>query len=277
MKRLLAIASLAVLLAVQTSPAAAHEYDRDDSDHPLRYVGYALHPFGVLVEKVILRPIHAFVSKPDNDIIFGHEVRHGDHGHDHGHGHMETVTPQAPVAEVPLAVPQEPPTMPEALPVPPDAPAERRIERADFPGARTIYFDYNKSAIRDDMMEDMTKNLNVLKENPDLQVQIVGHTDERGSTEYNFHLGTRRAEVVQKYLVDNGIAADRITIQSRGKEEPADPGHDEDAWAQNRRAEFYKLMVIETAPGATAKPTAEATEPAESKPQVWGRRVSAAN
>jgi hypothetical protein len=63
------------LMALSTPAAWAHEYDRDDSDHPLRYVAYVVHPVGVAVEYAVLRPIHWLVSQPNLDIIFGHEPR----------------------------------------------------------------------------------------------------------------------------------------------------------------------------------------------------------
>ena len=69
-------------------------------------------------------------------------------------------------------------------------------------------------------------------------IKIEGHCDERGTVEYNLGLGDRRAMSVKNYLIDLGISADRIETISYGKERPVDPGHNEDAWAKNRRAEF---------------------------------------
>jgi peptidoglycan-associated lipoprotein len=69
-------------------------------------------------------------------------------------------------------------------------------------------------------------------------VRIEGNCDERGSDDYNMALGERRAKAAKDYLVNLGIASDRISTISYGEEKPADPGHDEEAWARNRRAEF---------------------------------------
>ena len=71
-------------------------------------------------------------------------------------------------------------------------------------------------------------------------VEIQGNCDERGSVEYNLALGERRARSCKEYLVDYGIQAARITTVSFGKERPLDPGHDEEAWARNRRAHFVE-------------------------------------
>jgi peptidoglycan-associated lipoprotein len=74
--------------------------------------------------------------------------------------------------------------------------------------------------------------------NPKMQIQIEGHTDERGSSEYNVALGQQRAASVKRYLTQHGIADGRITIISYGEERPAATGHDETSWSHNRRAEF---------------------------------------
>ena len=79
--------------------------------------------------------------------------------------------------------------------------------------------------------------MNILKGN----FQIEGHCDERGSSEYNLALCERRAGSAKNYLVTLGVPADRLSIISYGKEKPINPGHDEDAWAQNRRAQFMEI------------------------------------
>lgn len=108
---------------------------------------------------------------------------------------------------------------------------------------RTIYFDYDRSEIRADQLENMEFNLGYLTSNPEVDILIEGHCDERGTTEYNFALGERRAETVKAYYVKNGVADARLQILSKGEEEPVDPGHDESAWSQNRRAHF-KLITL---------------------------------
>ena len=81
-------------------------------------------------------------------------------------------------------------------------------------------------------------NAEVLKKYPTWVVTIEGHCDERGTAEYNLALGERRATVVKTYLTSLGISPDRVRTVSYGKEFPFNPGHTEDAWAQNRRGHF---------------------------------------
>ena len=78
----------------------------------------------------------------------------------------------------------------------------------------------------------------MLNANPGLRLRIAGHTDERGSDEYNLALGQRRAAAAKRYLTQHGIAENRIEIISFGEERPAQQGSDESAWSQNRRDEF---------------------------------------
>lgn len=105
--------------------------------------------------------------------------------------------------------------------------------------AAMVHFDFDKSNIRaGEDTQVLDQKLAVLQANPGLQVEIVGNCDERGSDEYNMALGNRRALSAKQYLVSRGIAADRITTRSMGKENPLNAGHTEDAWAQNRRDEF---------------------------------------
>ena len=103
---------------------------------------------------------------------------------------------------------------------------------------RTIYFDFDSSTLRSDAREGLSANASYLKSNGSVAIVIEGNTDERGSTEYNLALGKRRAEAAQKYLVDMGIDAKRLSTVSYGEEKPAVEGHNELAWAKNRRDDF---------------------------------------
>jgi hypothetical protein len=78
MKKLMCAALFAAALMLAPGRAGAHTYDRDDSDYPLRYVAYALHPLGIAAEYLVLRPIHWVVSRPNLDIVFGHEPHESD-------------------------------------------------------------------------------------------------------------------------------------------------------------------------------------------------------
>jgi peptidoglycan-associated lipoprotein len=101
-----------------------------------------------------------------------------------------------------------------------------------------IHFDFDKSDLRDDARAALDAKIPVLLANPDVNIRIAGHTDERGSVEYNIALGQRRAASAKRYLTERGVAANRIETVSFGEGRPVAEGHDEAAWAQNRRDEF---------------------------------------
>jgi peptidoglycan-associated lipoprotein len=105
--------------------------------------------------------------------------------------------------------------------------------------ATMIHFDFDKSNIRTgEDTQTLDQKFAILQANPGLSIEIVGNCDERGSDEYNMALGNRRALAAKQYLVSRGISADRISTKSMGEENPINPAHTEDAWAQNRRDEF---------------------------------------
>lgn len=104
-----------------------------------------------------------------------------------------------------------------------------------------IYFDFDKATIRKDMVKDAEANAKWLVENPTMKVLVEGHCDQRGTIEYNFALGSRRADAMQKFLISRGVKAENISTISKGKEEPKDAGNNEAAWAKNRRDEFKFL------------------------------------
>jgi peptidoglycan-associated lipoprotein len=101
-----------------------------------------------------------------------------------------------------------------------------------------VYFDYDQAELRADTRQSLDAKLPILTANPSLTIRIAGHTDERGSEEYNLALGQRRAAEARRYLVERGVSQGRIEIVSFGEAQPAANGATEDAWAQNRRAEF---------------------------------------
>ena len=103
---------------------------------------------------------------------------------------------------------------------------------------RKVYFDFDAYNLRSDARDALQHNAQLLRDNPDVRIQIEGNCDERGSDEYNLALGKKRAEAAKSYLVDLGIDPSRISTLSYGEENPAVRGHNEMAWAQNRRDEF---------------------------------------
>ena len=107
--------------------------------------------------------------------------------------------------------------------------------------ATMIHFDYDKALIRGGDAGVLDQKVAILQANPALRIRISGHCDERGSDEYNLALGNRRATAAKQYVVSHGIDGSRIETVSYGEERPIASGHDEAAWAQNRRDEFEIL------------------------------------
>jgi peptidoglycan-associated lipoprotein len=101
-----------------------------------------------------------------------------------------------------------------------------------------IHFEFDKSRLLPEAKAILRVKAEWLKANPEARAIIEGHCDERGTNEYNLALGDRRAQSAKTYLVDLGIAAERLTCISYGEERPLDPGHNEAAWAKNRRDQF---------------------------------------
>jgi peptidoglycan-associated lipoprotein len=106
---------------------------------------------------------------------------------------------------------------------------------------QTAYFDFDSYKINGSAKSALKADADYLKANPNATVQIEGHCDERGTTEYNLALGERRANAAKTYLIRLGVEKSRLSTISYGKERPADPGHDESAWSKNRRAAFVIL------------------------------------
>jgi peptidoglycan-associated lipoprotein len=101
-----------------------------------------------------------------------------------------------------------------------------------------VYFDFDSSALSPVAQSVLSAKADYLRDNPGSQVIIEGYCDERGTPEYNLALGDRRAESAKNFLVNLGIDPARLTTISYGEENPVDPGHNEEAWAKNRRANF---------------------------------------
>lgn len=102
----------------------------------------------------------------------------------------------------------------------------------------TIYYDYDQSELTDAARSLLQAKVPVMQANAATRIRITGHTDDRGSSEYNLALGLRRAAEAKAFLVANGIDGGRIDIASMGEEMPAVQGETEEAWSKNRRAEF---------------------------------------
>lgn len=104
----------------------------------------------------------------------------------------------------------------------------------------SIYFDFDKYEIKPEFFPAINHDAETLAQAPNVHVVIEGHCDERGTTEYNLALGQRRAVAVYNALAAQSVAKDRMKTISYGKENPVDPGHNEQAWAKNRYGAFRK-------------------------------------
>ncbi len=129
----------------------------------------------------------------------------------------------------PTETTQPPPT--ETPPPPP--PTSESPERISLEDA---FFDFDDYSLRQDAKSALENDAKYLEKNSGVGVVIEGHCDERGSVEYNLALGEKRARAARDFLVSYGIQGGRLTTISYGKERPFEPGHDESAWAKNRRA-----------------------------------------
>lgn len=115
-------------------------------------------------------------------------------------------------------------------------------DSGNIAGLATVYFDYDKSTLSQESRDVLKANSEWMKKNGNVKIQIEGHTDSRGSIEYNLALGERRANAVMSYLKSLGIPTARMTVISYGKEKPIMTGESESAWAKNRRANFVPVQ-----------------------------------
>lgn len=104
-----------------------------------------------------------------------------------------------------------------------------------------IYFDFDKFNLSPEARKVLAEKASFLNAHPEIKIRVEGHCDERGTREYNLALGERRAKSAQDYLIFLGINPTRISMISYGEERPVDPGHNQEAWAKNRRAHFVVL------------------------------------
>jgi peptidoglycan-associated lipoprotein len=141
------------------------------------------------------------------------------------------------------------PAPPTSVPEPPPVPVEPPITASSDPfrdkdvdiinkdsPLKPVLFAYDSDELDDPARQILNQDAQVLKQYGTWVVTVEGHSDERGTAEYNLALGERRALAAKNYLLSLGIAAERLRTVSYGKEFPFDPGHNEAAWSQNRRA-----------------------------------------
>ncbi len=126
-------------------------------------------------------------------------------------------------------------------PPPPPPPVRKTIEELFGENVRDIYFDYDKSDIRDDAKPTLSTAADFLKQNAGVKFSIEGHCDERGSEEYNLGLGDRRANAIRSYLASLGISSERMNTISYGKERPQCREASEECYQKNRRGHFVMI------------------------------------
>lgn len=147
----------------------------------------------------------------------------------------------------PMPTTQNPPTTETPPPAPmteqPSGPSTVDLFEECTKQLQPVFFDYNKSDIREDQIAALQNNAKVLKNAQcgTVTVLIEGHCDERGTDEYNLALGERRADAAKDYMVNLGIPENRLSTLSYGESRPFAQGHNEEAWAQNRRAHFVAV------------------------------------
>ncbi|MBP6113296.1 MAG: peptidoglycan-associated lipoprotein Pal [Acinetobacter sp.] len=107
-----------------------------------------------------------------------------------------------------------------------------------FLAKRVVHFDYDSSELSNEDYQTLQAHAQFLNANANSKIALTGHTDERGTREYNMALGERRAKAVQSYLITNGVNATQLEAVSYGKEMPINAGHNEAAWKENRRVEL---------------------------------------
>lgn len=155
-----------------------------------------------------------------------------------------STTPEQKPAAAPEAKPAAspaPPPPPAAAPSPPPPAPTPAPMPEPLPEHRSVYFDFDKSLIHDSDFPVIEVNVNYLTHHAARQIRVEGNCDERGSREYNLALGQRRADAVRKRMKLLGVSEARIETISYGKERPKKPGHNEAAWAENRRSDIvYK-------------------------------------
>lgn len=111
-------------------------------------------------------------------------------------------------------------------------------ENKAYLAKRVVHFDYDSSELSNDDIRTLQAHAQFLMANANSRVALTGHTDERGTREYNMALGERRAKAVESFLITSGVNAGQLEAVSYGKEMPVNSGHDESAWKENRRVEI---------------------------------------
>lgn len=139
---------------------------------------------------------------------------------------------------------KKPAPAPTPIPVPPPPPQVEAPEPAPEPvvqmvkNFQRVFFELDSARLDASSKSALDENIAIMKDNSNIKVELQGHADERGTTDYNLALGQRRAETVRRYMTNQGIPPNQLTTVSYGEEKPLRGGSNEQAWSKNRRAEF---------------------------------------
>lgn len=136
-------------------------------------------------------------------------------------------------APAPVPVPVAPPPPVVEAPAPAPEPVVKMVQNF-----QRVFFELDSDTLDASSRAALDENITIMLENGDIKVELQGHADERGTTDYNLALGQRRAESVRSYMANQGVAPTRLTTVSYGEERPLRGGDNEQAWSKNRRAEF---------------------------------------
>ena len=191
----------------------------------------------VCIYAVLIGPDRMTIDEPKGEgrALLEKVVKAGDCGAMVNAKDVETAAGMAAFVERVFLGPAPPPPPAAPAPVvgPPVVPAPAAPEKLE-----SIYFDFDKYVIKPEFRDALKRNAEWLRENPNAKVVIEGNCDERGTNEYNMALGQRRADAAAKYLMDLGIAKDRVSTVSFGEEKPICTESNEACWSKNRRDDF---------------------------------------
>ena len=152
--------------------------------------------------------------------------------------------PPPPVTDTAPPRPPAPPEPVRETPIPPEPVTSDPLVATDIDQInknspfQPVFYAFDSAEVDAEAQKVLNANAEILRKYPSWVITIEGHSDERGTAEYNLALGERRAAAARTYLVSLGIPADRLKTVSYGKEFPFDPGHSETSWSRNRRANF---------------------------------------
>jgi peptidoglycan-associated lipoprotein len=154
------------------------------------------------------------------------------------------IPPPPATSDTTTGPPPKPPEPVRETPMPPEPLASDSLTTSDIDlinknsPFQPVFYEFDSAEVDGEAQKVLNTNAEILRKYPTWVITIEGHADERGTAEYNLALGERRASAARTYLLSLGIPGDRLKTVSYGKEFPFDPGHDEAAWAKNRRAHF---------------------------------------